>query len=218
MLMIPDKRLALQAYGQLLDLIMSGELKPGGLIQERRLAEHLSMSRTPLRDALLMLEGEGLVVRQAGRSLQVKHLDLADFMENLAIRRLLESEAARTAAGRVPPAELAVLDERLQGLLQLIQAGETPDRVVVRSVDEDLHGAIAEAAGNRQMAAIIRNLRRQTLMFDLRSIPERREATCREHLAIVKALTEGSGEAAAAAMTQHLDSVRQSIVRRLTGQ
>jgi hypothetical protein len=50
MLTTPDKRLALQAYEQVLDLIMSGETKPGTVIQERRLAEHLQMSRTPLRD------------------------------------------------------------------------------------------------------------------------------------------------------------------------
>ena len=66
-LMAPDRRLAAQAYEQLLDLIMSGALKPGTMIHERRLAEHLNMSRTPLRDALLLLERDGLVSRH-GRS------------------------------------------------------------------------------------------------------------------------------------------------------
>ncbi|MFZ9449981.1 MAG: GntR family transcriptional regulator, partial [Alphaproteobacteria bacterium] len=91
---LPDRRLASQAYEQLLDLIMSGQLRPGTMIQERRLAEHLRMSRTPLRDALLMLEHDGLVSRPGGRGLQVRHLDLDGFIENLAIRRLLEPEAS----------------------------------------------------------------------------------------------------------------------------
>jgi DNA-binding GntR family transcriptional regulator len=52
-------------------------------------------------------------------------------------------------------------------------------------------------------------------MFDLRSMPERLEDTCREHLAVVAALADGQGEAAAAAMRTHLDGVRQSIVQRL---
>ncbi|MFY8047864.1 MAG: GntR family transcriptional regulator [Erythrobacter sp.] len=217
MLMIADTRLALQAYEKILDLIMSGTLKPGALIQERKLAEHLAMSRTPLRDALLMLEGEGLLVRQPGRGLQVKLLALEDFMENLYIRRLLEPEAARAAAGRIPDAMLADLAGRLDGLIGEARGGTPPDRALAREVDNDLHDLIADAAGNRQMAAIVRNLRRQTVMFDLRSLPERLESTCAEHLALVEALRQGAGEAAADAMRRHLDGVRQSIVRRLAG-
>lgn len=217
MLMIADTRLALQAYEKILDLIMSGALKPGALIQERKLAEHLAMSRTPLRDALLMLEGEGLLVRQPGRGLQVKLLALEDFMENLHIRRLLEPEAARGAAGRISDAMLVDLAGRLDGLIGEARGGTPPDRALAREVDNDLHDMIAHAAGNRQMAAIVRNLRRQTVMFDLRSVPERLEATCAEHLALVEALRQGEGEAAADAMRRHLDGVRQSIVRRLAG-
>jgi DNA-binding GntR family transcriptional regulator len=215
-LMAPDRRLAAQAYEQLLDLIMSGALKPGTMIHERRLAEHLNMSRTPLRDALLLLERDGLVSRHGRSGLQIRHLDLAAFMDNLAIRRLLESEAARIAAGRVAPELLDDIRARLAAMLACVAAA-APDRAEVRAIDEDLHAAITRAAGNAQMEEIIRTLRRQTLIFDLRSVPERLEDTCREHLAVVDALAAGSGEAAADAMRTHLDGVRQSIVARLAG-
>jgi DNA-binding GntR family transcriptional regulator len=215
-LMAPDRRLAAQAYEQLLDLIMSGALKPGTMIHERRLAEHLNMSRTPLRDALLLLERDGLVSRHGRSGLQIRHLDLAAFMDNLAIRRLLESEAARIAAGRVAPELLDDIRARLAAMLACAAAA-APDRAEVRAIDEDLHAAITRAAGNAQMEEIIRTLRRQTLIFDLRSVPERLEDTCREHLAVVDALAAGSGEAAADAMRTHLDGVRQSIVARLAG-
>lgn len=216
-LMAPDRRLAAQAYEQLLDLIMSGALKPGTMIHERRLAEHLNMSRTPLRDALLMLERDGLVSRHGRSGLQIRHLDLAAFMDNLAIRRLLESEAARIAAGRVAPDLLDDIRARLAAMLACAAAATPPDRAEVRAIDEDLHAAITRAAANAQMEEIIRTLRRQTLIFDLRSVPERLEDTCREHLAVVDALAAGSGEAAADAMRTHLDGVRQSIVARLAG-
>jgi DNA-binding GntR family transcriptional regulator len=215
-LMAPDRRLAAQAYEQLLDLIMSGALKPGTMIHERRLAEHLNMSRTPLRDALLLLERDGLVSRHGRSGLQIRHLDLAAFMDNLAIRRLLESEAARIAAGRVAPELLDDIRARLAAMLACAAAA-APDRAEVRAIDEDLHAAITRAAGNAQMEEIIRTLRRQTLIFDLRSVPERLEDTCREQLAVVDALAAGSGEAAADAMRTHLDGVRQSIVARLAG-
>lgn len=216
MLTTPDKRLALHAYEQVLDLIMQGVVKPGSLIQERRLADHLQMSRTPLRDGLLMLEAEGLLVRQGARGLQVRAMHVEDFVNTLAIRRLLEPEAARIAAGRLPPEELADLAARFEALIaRPPAAGAPPDRKEVRSVDDRLHDAVATAAGNDQMAAIIRTLRRQTQIFDLRSLPERLESTCREHLAIVDALAAGSGDRAAGAMRTHLDAVRQSIVARL---
>ena len=217
MLMVPEKRLAIQAYEQVLDMIMGGQLKPGTLIQERRLAEHLGMSRTPMRDGLLMLESEGLLERQGAKGLQVKYLALDDFIENLNVRRLLEPDAARAAAGRVPAAEIDQLRIRLGDLLDEALAGRQQDRAEVRSVDDELHGAIGAAAGNRRMAAIILTLRRQTQIFDLRSVPERFESTCREHLAILDALAAGDGEGAADAMRTHLDGVRGSIVARLSG-
>ena len=121
-----------------------------------------------------------------------------------------------STAGRVPAATLDGIRARLEALLAgAMERPGAPDRAEVRSVDDELHSAIVAAAGNRQMEAIVRTLRRQTQMFDLRSMPERLEDTCREHLAVVAAIADGQGEAAAAAMRTHLDGVRQSIVQRL---
>jgi DNA-binding GntR family transcriptional regulator len=216
MLPAPEKRLALQAYEQVLDLIMSRQIAPGTLLQERRLADHLQMSRTPLRDALLMLESEGLLIRQGSKGLQVKSMDIDDFIENLSIRKLLEPEATRLACGRIDRGLLTSIADRLNQLIaQAVDGSRAPDRSDVRAVDDALHTAISEGAQNAQMASIIRNLRRQTQIFDLRSVPERFETTCREHLAIVQALLDAKPEDAADAMRAHLDGVRQSIIVRL---
>jgi DNA-binding GntR family transcriptional regulator len=215
MLTPPDTRLALQAYEQVLDLILSGRARPGDLINERRVAETLSMSRTPVRDALLMLEGEGLLTRQGKRGLQVKQLRIDDFMDALQIRMLLEPEVTRMAAGKVPDAAWGPLVTRLERLLNEGTAGEA-DREEVRGVDDRLHGLISDAAGNAQLSAVIRTLRRQTQIFDLKSLPERLEDTCREHLAIIGRLRANDADGAATAMTQHLENVRSSIIRRLT--
>lgn len=217
MLNSPDKRLALQAYERVLGMIMSGEAKPGALINERKLALPLNMSRTPVRDALLMLESEGLLVRQGTRGLQVKQMNVEDFMEALQIRLLLEPEAARIAAGRIPAAALSEIVARLESIIAEYEAGETVvDREKVRSVDKRLHDLIGGAVGNEQMSAIISTMRRQTQMFDLKSIPERLQDTCREHLDIVRAIGTGNGTDASNAMTVHLDRVRKSIIAWLS--
>ncbi len=216
MLHTPDRRLALQAYERILELIMAGAAKPGTMVNERRLAELLSMSRTPVRDALVMLESERLLVRQGGRGLQIRHMNVEEFMDALQIRSLLEPEAARIAAGRVPRSELAQVEARLETILATSEAaGDAIDREEVRSVDETLHGLISDAVGNEQMSAIIRTQRRQTQIFDLKTVPERLEDTCREHLEIARALGSGLGDEAAKAMTLHLERVRASILARL---
>lgn len=217
MLIETDKRLALQAYEQILNLILSGAAQPGAMVTERRLAETLNMSRTPIRDALLMLEGEGLLIRQGSRGLQVKQMRIEDYMDALQVRLLLEPEAARLAAGHMPAAALDELEADLKTLLGHPEGGEgKPDRGSVRDVDDRLHGGIGDAAGNPQLAHIIRTLRRQTQIFDLRSMPERFDATCREHLSIVEALRDGRGDDAAQLMRDHLSHVKDSIIGRLT--
>lgn len=219
MLVEADKRLAHQAYETILELILSGQAEPGEMLTERRLAETLDMSRTPIRDALLMLEGEGLLKRHGSRGLQVKQMRIEDYMDVLQIRKMLEPEAARMAAGRIPGQILDDLRDRLQALLTAAENGETrPDRETVREVDDRLHSEIASTAGNPHLSQIIRGLRRQTQIFDLRSIPERLQSTCEEHLVLIRHLKAGAGEEAAEAMRSHLDQIRASIIRRLTPQ
>ena len=212
----PDRRLALQAYEQVLDLIMSRQIRPGEFLNERRLAEMLGMSRTPVRDALLVLEGEGLLIRQGRRGLQVKHMHVDDYLYALQVRLLLEPAVARMAAARVAGKELDELEAELKAVLANAGPNGTEvDHEQIRKVDKHLHGIITDAAGNPQLSSIVLGLRRQTQFFDLKRLPERVTDTCNEHLEIISALRAGDGDRAARAMTFHLDQVRASIITRL---
>lgn len=211
-----DRRLSDDAYDRVFEFIVSGGLPAGAAIQERALADELGLSRTPLRDALLLLEGEGLLVRENKRLLRVVSMDITRYMENLAIRRLLECEAARLAAGRLDPQELNRMETTLNRMLADFEAGEHPRREEVRRIDEALHGAITRASGNVQLAEIVASLRLKTHIFDLKNMPERFRDTCREHLDIIAALRDGSNPAAAAAAVErHIGAVRDSIIARL---
>ncbi len=215
MLTVPDKRLALHAYERILDLIMSGKVATGELMNERRLAEALAMSRTPVRDALLMLEGEGLLLRQGRAGLQVREMRIEDYMDALQVRLLLEPAVARMATGRVPASQVRACRERIRAAMAEYGAGPA-DRDLVRSIDGEVHGMITDVIENAQLSAIVQTMRRQTQMFDLRAMPERFADTCAEHLAILDALESGDGMRAAEAMTAHLEAVRRSIIDRLT--
>jgi DNA-binding GntR family transcriptional regulator len=211
-----NKRLSTFAYERVLDMIVSGQIKAGSIIRERQLAEVLQVSRTPLRDALLMLEGEGLLVRHEPRMLQVKYMTAEDYVQNLHVRRLLETEAARLATGRMDPDLLVQLRARLVMLMERAEPRDLPiDRGEHHLIDDELHDGIAGAAGNPQMAKIIRDLRRKTRMFDLRRMPERFIGSCREHVTLIDAMLRNNPDDAAAAMAEHIDQVKRSIIERV---
>ncbi|MFK8253229.1 GntR family transcriptional regulator [Ancylobacter terrae] len=211
------RRLAREVHRRLEDMIFSGRLRGGEVLTERRLAEALDVSRTPLRDALLMLEGEGLLKRRGARHLEVRQMTVPEYMQVLNVRRVLESEAARLSVDRI---DRARLNELRNGLSELMARGSgdarDDDATASAALDSAMHEAIADASGNPLMAEIIRDLRRRTRIFDLGRMPDRAAAVYREHIAIIAAIEGGDAPAAAAAMTRHLDNVKASIIRHLT--
>lgn len=214
---VKDERLAPRAYQQILDLILSGKTRPGEQLNERQLADRLGMSRTPVRDALLMLEAEGLIVRQGRMGVQIKQMHIDEFLDALQVRALLEPAVSRMAAGKVDHAALEELERSLHSAIEMADAtGSGMDRSQTRWIDDTLHSLISDSAGNAQLSAIVRNLRRKTQIFDLKNLPERAVATCREHLDIIAALRLGDGEKTAEAMALHLEQVRASIIARLS--
>jgi DNA-binding GntR family transcriptional regulator len=199
------------AYGALAGMIEARRLRPEDVLSERRLAATLGLSRTPLREALRRLEGEGMLQRRADGTLCVPRLDVEDMLEVLAVRALLEPEAAAAAAGRIPAELLGHLRRRVAALAE---AGD--DTGAERAaLDQALHEAIGEACGNRALAATIRDLRRRTLFFATRKVPERLASVCAEHMAILAGLSAGDAAATRAAMAGHIEATRAGILRRL---
>ena len=204
------RKLSVVAYVALLDMILRGTIAAGEAVTERLIAARLGMSRTPVREAVRRLEGEGTLERQRNGALVVRPYSMETFLHALAVRRLLEGEAARLAAGRISPAVIAEARERIARL----RSDGLAD--AQRQDDRDFHAAIAAASGNPVLAATIGDLRKRTAMFRLGRLPERLDQVCDEHLAIVEALASGDGEAARLAMQAHIENVRAFLLQRLT--
>src|SRR5258708_7744428 len=100
------RSLGQRAYDRLLGILLSGELRANDVVMERRLAEKLGTSRTPLREAIRRLEGEKLLERQKGGAIVVSPMSVESFLNILSVRRLLEGEAARRAAERISSEDL----------------------------------------------------------------------------------------------------------------
>mgnify|MGYP000848868741 CR=1 FL=1 len=204
--------LANGAFEALRRMILHGELAGGVSLNERHLADRLGLSRTPVREALGRLIGEGYVARE-GRRLIVGSIRVEDIMEILTVRRAVEGEAAEIAAGRCDPARIERVRQAVLGMVS--PAEVTPERHW--SVDDLVHLTIAEATGNRLLARLVTDLRGRTRMFGLARVPRRFDPGKAEHLAILEAVRDGDGATASAAMRLHIDNARKGILDTLAG-
>jgi DNA-binding GntR family transcriptional regulator len=202
-----------QVYEQLIEILIRGDLRPGDVIVERRMAEKLNASRTPIREALGRLEAEGLVYKQAGRGVTVSPFSTEAFVELLSVRQLLESEAARLAAGRIPKQRI----EEIRSSLQRLGEKMEPSLSEIWEVDDMLHGEIADAAGNPLLAGMIRDLRRRTHVFNAYRNPSRYKFGVEENAVLLDAIATGDQQKARQAMADHIDAVKLAIIDRLSG-
>jgi DNA-binding GntR family transcriptional regulator len=197
-----------RAYSHVIAALSDGTLKGGDLIQESRLADHLQLSRTPVRDALGRIEGEGLLVR-SNRGLTVRRVTIKEFLDILHVRRLLEPEAAYLACGQLDSEYLFRLQDRV---LRESTAGMNAEGW---ALDEEIHLTIVKGLKNDYLADLVRNMRRRTRLFELTEFPGRARSDREEHLDLLKSLISGDRDKAKAAMLRHLESLRDFIVESL---
>lgn len=196
------------AYKSLSELIRTRRLRGGVPIIEARLAESLGLSRTPLREALQRLEGEGLVVKAAHRSFMVRPVELAEYLQSLKVREILEAEAAALAIGRIPEGFIAAARREI-GELMAATAYHTDAHW--RS-DDRVHGLAVGACGNAVLAQTIQALRVTTRLFEIARLSDRLAPDSREHLEILAALESGDPRRARRAVQAHLRSLTRFAV------
>src|SRR4051812_31715228 len=132
-----------QAYYRIRELIVTLELPPGSIIDERELGERLGFGRTPVREALRVLARQRLVDVYARRGTLVAPVNVRDLAGLAELRRELESFAARMAAQRLTPAERV----ELEALLDEIEQAGGDERTLIE-LDQRIHRHIHEAAHN----------------------------------------------------------------------
>jgi DNA-binding GntR family transcriptional regulator len=155
------------------------DLPVGSMVVEGKLAEQLDISRTPIREAIHRLAAEGLLTRQGSRSYVVR--------QALNVRELIEGEAVELAIGRIAPAVLEELRQKILGLGRLDKQHEAH-----WEMDDRLHLLFPEALNNGVMVRMIGELRMITRLFELTSPSGCVASDANEHLAILDAFAEGN--------------------------
>jgi DNA-binding GntR family transcriptional regulator len=196
--------LADRAYLSIRDLIVSLELAPGALIDERRLVETLGIGRTPVREALRRLAQEQLVEVFPRRGMFVTGVDVRDLARISEVRAALEPEAARLAAERATDAErdgLAELSDQIKSGADLM------------GLDERIHRAVYAAAHNHLLEKTLGEyyvLALRIWMIALGRAQDLEDAV-EAHRDLVQAVVVGNGDRAADVMRAHVENFEQAM-------
>lgn len=196
------------------DSILTGDLGPGEWIKEEELAEVLGVSRTPVREALLVLASERLIdlpTRRRARAV-VRVLEEGEHELIYDMRALLEGYGAGRAAERVTPDVLAELEESCDTMAS-IPTGEAE-----RLIEENnrFHRLISQTADAERLSFIVNRLLQVPFAYkaDSWSNTEFHQLALSGHRRIVEALREGDPKAATAEMSRHLEQVAEDTRRR----
>jgi DNA-binding GntR family transcriptional regulator len=201
-----------QAYARLRELILDRRIAAGSVLLEGKIADELGISRTPMREALGRLAGEGLLVRRDARSYSVRTIGTKEYFDLMRTRELLECEAIALAVGRADEAKLAALADEVDTM----NSGQHSESEHWH-FDDRLHLFIAETSGNVVLPRLIQQLRDEARLFRLHSPLHRGKENHHEHREIIDALRKKDVEGARGAMRAHLRSLQNDVQRAVLG-
>lgn len=186
------------------DAILSGQLAPGTPLGEARLGRQLGISRTPVREALVLLQSEGLIETPSNRPAAVRSFTAEDLRELHSLRAVLEGHAAQTAATRLTDAQLAELEESCDRYARLCEESESLPRLAEENFA--FHGTIVRAAASERLAAMIGQVTALPLIYRsyMTYAAEHRASALADHRRILAALRERDPDGAETAMKAHV--------------
>lgn len=203
--------LAIQAYSHLRSLILGRHILGGTGLAEGRLAIELNVSRTPMREALVRLAGEGLLEKTAEGNYRVRSVSIREFFECMEVRELLECHAIERAIAMARDyTDLQNLHAELTALPASAQ-----DDLAHWQFDNRFHSFFATAAENQALARAIQRERVVARLFRISSPFHRQAEIDEEHIEILNAVMRRDIKAAQFAMRRHLQNLQNDARREI---
>lgn len=191
--------------------ILSCALRPGSQIQERELIERFSVSKSPIRDALLKLEEQNLIEILPRKGYRVKPVSLTDARELYDMRLILERECVSRAMDQA--------DEALKGLDQFRVGPEEDDLTTWIAYNRQFHVAIVDLCGNHRLLVAARDVIEQFDRLTYTSVsmsgPQGRVQFVGEHAAMIDAIQQRDKRLAVALSRDHVEGARRIVLDTL---
>jgi len=194
--------------------ILTGELKPGERLMEIHLANRMGVSRTPIREAIRMLELEGMVTMIPRRGAEVAQITFKGLKDVLEVRGALDRLAIELACERISKEQLARLKE---AMLAFEKSIKTKNEKVITQADVQFHDIIVEAGGNEKLAQMVSNLSEQVYRYRYECVKDasRHEELIMEHRRMYESIEKKDKAGATEAVKLHIAKQEEAIIRNL---
>lgn len=204
-------------FNTLREAILKGELKPGERLMELQLAAKLGVSRTPIREAIRMLEQEGLAVTVPRKGAEVARMTEKDMEDVLQVREALDELAVNIACEKITEEQL---DNLRQAMKEFEASTKSGDVKRIATADVLFHDIIYQSTGNSKLVSMLNNLREQIYRYrveylkDADSYPN----LMKEHEEIEHALAKRDKKKAIKAMQVHVDNQAEAVKKMIREQ
>ena len=202
--------LSKMAYEVIRQSILSGQWLVGELYNEKAIAADLGISRTPVREALLELASQDLIIFMPRRGLMLNRFTSSDVDEIFELRKAIELASVEKIANISSMPDLLAIEE---SLLNQRKAVQQKDYIAFMDADRMFHTSFSTLTGNRRIISILENIRDMIHVMGVNalSLKGRAVKVIEEHQVIFKTVKEGNAEEARRAMAYHLDQSMEAV-------
>lgn len=201
-----------QAYNIIKEQILTGKLQDNDALPEEKLASQLGISRTPLRNALLRLSSEGLIVQRKGEPARVASFTKENSLEYMEIRSLLEIYNIEKIVTKIDDKFVHLLEENLAEQAEAIADGTYNDFI---EKDREFHLLLASYSGNNELKKMIKKMNtgvNRAFIILSKTVPQSAQSAYEEHADIIKALKAKDTVVAKNTMHLHLTNVEKRFL------
>ena len=199
------------AYRTIKDQLVSGQLDHDKIYSAQHFAGMLGVSRTPIREAMLQLAGEGFLVCLEARGFKIKQFSEREIRDVFETRRMIETFVAKQLLEKLTPEDIRQLKENLRVMAEHAQRGSAHGFM---EADKAFHLSLVRCTGNQMLASIMETIRNHIALFGLKALAHegRFAEVMREHRNIIKALELKDRKRALHAINYHLTATERCLL------
>jgi DNA-binding GntR family transcriptional regulator len=204
-------------FNTLREAILRGDLVPGERLMELQLASKLGVSRTPIREAIRMLEQEGLAITIPRKGAIVAGMTEKEMEDVLEIREALEELSVQVACDKITEDEITQLRKNMKNFQHSLETG---DLKKMAQADMEFHDVIYQATDNQKLINMLNNLREQMYRYRVEYLknPDNHQKLLDEHEAIYQGIVARDKAAVTAMMRKHIDNQVDGVKTIIRGQ